>query len=220
MKIKIWVLATCTEELRPALPRVFGDEGEAEAEYDKVMREEWQLHSPELPNETPIPYPGAREANRQLANGFATGDWCDWELTAHTIDIPLPPALQQAIAVLSGVAEQALEDLESGVEDGTYDACEANRKRIAEINAALQAVATEGAATGVTSLPQPNRRRMGDVVFVEYSFQHWQQEVAAGRTELGYKQYLVEKQAEIVDSPAPAFGIAEIIAAIDPEARG
>lgn len=151
MKHQIWVLSTCTEELRPALPRVFGDEASAEAEYDKIMREEWALHSPEAPDETPIPYPGAREANRQLANGFASGDWCDWELTSHTIDIPLPANIQKLIADLSGSAVARLEDCESGVQEGIYDEDEC-----APVIAGLKKAIADASALGAPGSGAPD----------------------------------------------------------------
>ena len=42
MKAKIWVLCTVlADENAPAMPAVFGDEAEAWAKYDEVMRAEW-----------------------------------------------------------------------------------------------------------------------------------------------------------------------------------
>jgi hypothetical protein len=154
MKIKIWVLATVNaDELSPAMPKVYGTEAEAKAGFDEAMRGEWTANAPEDDDGNPLPYPGdPRTAHDELANMGRGDSWGTWELTWHTVDVPLPASMQQALAVLSSVGEQTVEDLESGIEDGTYDDVEANTARVAEINAALQTVATEGAA-----MPEPVR---------------------------------------------------------------
>jgi hypothetical protein len=198
MKIKIWVLATVNpDELSPAMPKVYGTEAEAKAGFDEAMRGEWTANAPEDDDGNPLPYPGdPRTAHDELANMGRGDSWGTWELTWHTVDVPLPASMQQALAVLSSVGEQTVEDLESGIEDGTYDDVKANTARVAEINAALQTVATEGAAIDGANGLLPNAGEFDNGSDPVFTREDWQAEVANGDTMRGYGEWVLAQREQ------------------------
>ena len=47
MNIKLWVLSTCVPSEGKPYVNVFGSEAEARAEFQEVMRDEWEQMQPE-----------------------------------------------------------------------------------------------------------------------------------------------------------------------------
>jgi hypothetical protein len=82
MKIKIYVLSTVlADENAPAMPAVFGDEAEAWAKYDEVIRVEWDS----IMNDGP--YPGDPDAAQERIRQAHGPEWSRWELTCHDVEI-------------------------------------------------------------------------------------------------------------------------------------
>jgi hypothetical protein len=85
MKVKIWVLATVlADENAPAMPAVFADETEARAQYDEVMRWEWDSM---MDRDTDGPYPGDPDEAQERIRRAHRAEWSRWELTRHDIEI-------------------------------------------------------------------------------------------------------------------------------------
>ena len=83
---KIWVLCTVlVDENAPAMPAVFGDEAEAWAKYDEVIRAEWD--SLMDPNDDGL-HPGDPDAAQHRIRKAHGAEWSRWELTCHEIEIP------------------------------------------------------------------------------------------------------------------------------------
>jgi predicted phosphohydrolase len=85
MKAKIWVLCTVlADENAPAMPAVFGDEAEAWAKYDEMIRAEWDSM---MDPDTDGPYPGDPDAAQDQIRQAHGAEWSRWELTCHDIEI-------------------------------------------------------------------------------------------------------------------------------------
>lgn len=89
-KAVVWVLtSTIPEETAPCFPQVFGDAAVARAEFERIMREEWDANGPEDDDGNRLPYPeeGAEEACRIIASNDPDEAWGEWELSRHEIEI-------------------------------------------------------------------------------------------------------------------------------------
>lgn len=84
--MRIWVLSTCIpDENEPCLPSVFATEVEAEAEFTRIMRGEWDSFTDWNGDDGPTKWPGdPRLAQDIMAKASPT--WGRWEITEHNIE--------------------------------------------------------------------------------------------------------------------------------------
>ena len=112
MKIKIWTVATTIPEAgatEPCEPASFGTEEEAEAWAEKQLQEEWNCRGLCDNEGNPLDYPGDwRAANDTIHDRDDEGNWGEWRLTSHEIEVPDHPAIAftQQIARLTLPADE------------------------------------------------------------------------------------------------------------------
>ena len=100
MKITIYVLsAVLADENAPAMPAVFGDEAEAWAKDDAVIRAEWDRIMD--PNDDG-PYPGDPDAAQHGIHQAHGAEWSRWELTQPTSRRKAPKEAAFLISVETG----------------------------------------------------------------------------------------------------------------------
>lgn len=91
--ITVYAVTTCIPDRgeAPCMPDVFATEAEAVAFLEKMLANEWGSHGRE-DEETGerLPYPGNwQEAQEKILAGFTDGSWGQWQLTSHTVSVPI-----------------------------------------------------------------------------------------------------------------------------------
>lgn len=106
MKTKVWVLSTLFPmDNEVATPHVYAELGAAESEATRLIKDDWEYNAPTNDECEPDPWPDDwREASAAMVEA-SHGEYGEWKLTSHEIDVPIPQAFRDLVTLAAGLEE-------------------------------------------------------------------------------------------------------------------